>query len=139
MDLKKQFTTDHQIEREGVWVQMDTVARIKVARIDNADFRELSRRLGKPYRQAARAGVFSDETATDIMIQCLAKTILLDWEGLSEDGQPIPYSQKEAVRVLTAYKDFREFVVSASSDAELFRAAAADGDEKNSSTPSPGT
>lgn len=135
MDVKKRFATDRTLELDGVWVQIDKDARVKIARRDNPRYREVLRRESAPYRQAARAGMLSDETAEQILIKVLAETVVLDWEGFTENGKPLPYSKENAVRLLTELKDFLDFVVSASAEAELFKAQADEADAKNSSTP----
>lgn len=135
MDIAKRFGTNPQLEQEGVWVDLGDGARVRIARRDTVRYRETLRKESAPYRQVARAGLLSDETSNQILVKVLARTVLLDWEGITEDGQPVPYSYENAVRLLTTYRDFLEFVTTASGEAEAFKAESDRADLKNSSTP----
>jgi hypothetical protein len=63
----------------------------------------------------------SDELATKISIEAMARTILLDWDGIAHDGRELPYSVEAAISVLTDVPEFREIVFRASNTFETFR------------------
>ncbi len=130
MDIKK-FAIDKKSEAEGVWVKLDENTEVKVARMNNARYNKLFRRLSQPYKKAIRTNTLSDSVAEDILYRCAAETILLDWEGLEEDGKPIEYSTDKAYELLKNYEQFRDFVMGCAEDFDLFKVQDAEETEKN--------
>lgn len=122
MDIKK-FATNLTLEDEGVWVQLDSETKLKIARSGNKRYRGALARLTAPHKVALRSGKVSDEVADAILVEALAEAVLLDWEGMFEGGKPLPYSKEEAKRLLAdpSLKDFRDFVVEFANDMENYR------------------
>jgi len=121
MDLKKEFGTDKEKEIDGKWFPISDSAKLLIARIGNPNYAKVFRRLTRPYKRAIRTDRLPEEKSDEILIQTMAETILLGWEGLEEDGVPVTYSTTEAVRMLTEYKDFRDMVSEIASEMEAFK------------------
>lgn len=121
MDLFTAFKTDETKELEGVWIALDGKSRIKVARINNPRYREALRKQAGRFKGPLQAQTLSDEAKDGMFNDLLAETILLDWEGMTSQGQPFPYSRENAKSVLTDMKDFRDLVMSFAGDIENFR------------------
>lgn len=120
-DLDKAFATDESLEENGVWVTMDEKSAIKVARINNKNFKAEAAKLKNG--GAAVAAKYTKEIPDDVLIQLIAKTILLDWRGIALKGEELPYSRENAVMVMTQYKDFMTLVVELANERETFRQA----------------
>lgn len=121
MDLNK-FKTDSTLEEAGVWVELGDGAKVLVARMYNRRYKQEFQKLMRPYRIQARTETLADETAEDILIKCMASTILLDWQGVFIDDKEIPYSPSNAEKILSEFKDFRNIISEFSQNMELFRA-----------------
>jgi len=140
LDLKKEFLVDSKKEIEGVWFDdFGEGVRIKLARIGNAEYQKELTRLQRPHRRAIRRGTLSDAISESILNKVVAKTIVLDWEGLAEDGVEIPYSYENCLRILNTYKDFRDQIVEIASEMDYFRAELDEEAEGNSESSSSGT
>jgi len=120
-DLKKLFGTDQNKEKEGVWQDMGDGLKMRIARIGNPNYQKRFQALSKPHRRALRRGTLSDEIAEQLLIKCLAETIVLDWEGVEENGSTIPYSVDNAIRVLTDYPDLRNYVNDIANEMEGYK------------------
>lgn len=120
MDITR-FRTDEELEVEGVWVNLDSESKIKVARQGNPKYRALFQKRIAPYKNAVRQGTLDEKTAEEILVSVMSESILLGWEGIKENGADVPYTRKEAARFLAQYKDFRELVTSISEEMEVFR------------------
>ena len=131
MDLKKDFATDKNLENEGIWEDLGGGARIKVARSGNENYTKRFSELMKPHRRAIKRNTMSDKKAEKILIKVLAETILVDWEGIMEDGVEIAYSVENAIRILTEYKDFRDIVIDVSEAMENYKIREDADTEKN--------
>lgn len=138
MDITR-FRTEEDLEIEGVWVNLDSASRIKIARQGNPRYRTLFQKKLAPYRSAVRQGTLDEETAEQLLCEVMAETILLDWEGIEEGGKEVLYSKKEAVRFLKTYKDFKDLVQQVSDEMEVFRQREDDEAGKTSESASDGS
>ena len=62
-------------------------------------------------------------SARVMMEDVMAETLLLGWEGITQDGKPVPYSREQA-RTYLRIKDFRKKIAGFSDNFEAFRAKA---------------
>jgi hypothetical protein len=135
MDLKT-FRTDNEKEQDGTWVDLgDGVARLKIARMNNPRYREAQQRKLQRYKMAARSKVVPDDVWEGILNELIAETILVDWEGITMDGDSYPYSIDHAKQALTDLKDFREMVLGFADDIANFKEELDQATEKNSVRP----
>jgi hypothetical protein len=130
-DVKKIFGTNKTDEIEGKWNDIGDGIQILVARIGNPEYQKEFQRISKPHKRALRRGSLNDEVAERLLIKVMAKNILLDWKGLEEDGVVVPYSYDNAIRILTEYKDLRDYVSDIANEMESFRADEDEEAEKN--------
>lgn len=131
MDLYKQFQTDAKAEAEGVWIPLSATARLKIARIGNPRHQVCLKRLSLPYiKPGMRMSDIPDEMYQEIAREAVAETILVDWDGITREQEPLPYSKAEALAALKM-KDFYELVVTAATTLETFRTARLAELEKN--------
>ncbi|KKL67244.1 hypothetical protein LCGC14_2136930 [marine sediment metagenome] len=135
-DLQKEFATDEKSELEGAWEELAEGARILVARVGNDHYTERFKRLGKGLQRQIDRGTLPEKKGRTIFIAIMVDTILLNWEGLADKGQPIEYSKENARTMLQAYPDFRQLVWDIASDADLYRIKDREEDLGNSSAPS---
>ena len=122
-DLQKEFGTDSEKEKEGVW-RDDIVGdvRMKIARIGNPRYNKRFQALSKPHRRALRSGRLKDDIAEKLMIQCLAETIILDWENVEYKGKELPFSLENAVMILTELPELRNYVNDIANELEGYQA-----------------
>lgn len=125
MDIKKQFETSEKHESGGVWVDIGDGTSLKVARLGNKLHSEAMRAMLAPFKNRPQE-VVPQELINDV----LARTILISWEGVTEDGADVPYSHEKAVEYLSM-KDFRDRVIRIAGDMETYRAEALVNAEKN--------
>lgn len=119
MDLDKTFGTDSNLEENGIWVQLDKSSKIKVARMGNKKSQEMATKL---QRSAKLVNKYSLENiGEDDLVNIIAETVLLDWEGVKLKGQDLPYSKANAKKMLQEYKDFKSLVIELATEMETFR------------------
>jgi len=125
VDLKKEI--------EGVWVDFILGIRLKIARARNVKYTELLQKLLDPYRKDIRENKVKAEDFANILLEVRAKTILLDWENIEEEGKIIPYSVKKAIEYFKnpELKDFYDFVVGVSENADEYKKDLIKDSEKN--------
>jgi len=131
MDIRKEFATNKTKEQEGIWSDFGDGLKIKIARSGNPEYQKLFQKLAKPYQKAIRRGNLNNEIAEKLLVEAMAKAIVLGWEGLFEGKKEIKYSEKEALRILTEYKDLRDQINEVAGDMESYKAESDEEAEKN--------
>jgi hypothetical protein len=99
MSLRKKFKTDTSTETDGIWLEYGEGQRIKIARAGGANtrFRTEGQKILKKYRNQLRLGVMPDEIQQRVARELYGKTIILDWEGITEDDCGIQDESTEIV------------------------------------------
>lgn len=121
MDLHHQFKTDETKEVLGVWVPLSPTAKIRVARMGNPHYRAFMKAKTAPYKMAGLANSIPPEVLEQFVREAVAETILTDWEGITTDGIPIPYTKEQSLLFCAELKDFYNFVLSSADSMETFR------------------
>lgn len=120
MDIFKVYATDEVKEKSGTWKTLSGKAKILIARSGNREYARLFSKLVEQNAEAlATKDDAADAVADEIVIEVVAKTVLLGWENLEYDGAPIEYSYENAKKLLSI-KDFRKVVMKHADDIENF-------------------
>lgn len=132
MDLSR-FKVDLNKEEDGVWVDIGPDCRLCVARINNPKYKEVFRRLTRPYRRQIDNGTLPDEIGDKIMADAIADGCIRGWEGVEMAGEAIPYSPQSARDLMRnpQLKDFRDLVTRIANDADLYRQSEIEESEGN--------
>lgn len=129
MDIFSSFATDEVLESAGKWRPLSKTAKILVARSGNPKYVALLRAKMAEAQLDLSSGEEADQLAEGILIDVMAETILLNWEGLTYQGKEAPYS-REMAKTFLRVKDFRKKVSGMSDDFEAFKVKA-DVEQKN--------
>lgn len=110
MNLYAAFQTDPNLEKNGVLIDYgDFKFLIARAGGENKRFTKMLQQKMRPHARAAAAGTLSDEVSTRVVRECFCRTVLLDWEGVTDaEGNPLPFSVEAAEKVLTDLPDLFE-------------------------------
>jgi hypothetical protein len=123
-DIFSNFATDEVLEVEGKWFPLGKSARIKVARTGNDRYNTEFKKLLEQYQaDLSDGGPAAEALAAKIITEVQAKTVLVDWENLSYQGKPVPYSV-EMAKTFLGVKDFRKRVTALADSFENFRVKA---------------
>lgn len=120
MDIFSSFATDETLETAGKWRPLSKTAKILVARSGNPKYVALLRKKMEEAQLDLSSGPEADQLAESILIDVMAETILLNWEGLTYQGKEAPYS-REMAKTFLKVKDFRRKVSAMADDFEAFR------------------
>lgn len=86
--------------------------KLLVARSGNTNFKKMFRELIKPYREEVDGGRMSEEQSNEIMIKCVASTILVGWETITDtNGEKFEFSKENAMSLLTDDKDAYDEII----------------------------
>jgi len=130
MDIDLDFT-DTDLETEGVWVEYKNGTRLKLARLGNPNFQRLYNAKMKPFVRRQRQGDLDPQIELEVSCDCLAKTVITDWEGFTKNKKALKYTPAVGKELLMRSMDFRADVTAMSDSQENYRAANFEDAEKN--------
>ncbi|HVQ48492.1 MAG TPA: hypothetical protein VMS92_00465 [Mycobacterium sp.] len=110
MDMRKTFGGDKTLERDGVELHLGGDAYITVARAGgtNVAYQHALQKRIRPYQ--SKSGYIENDTYIDILKQTFADAVVLDWRGLELDGEPLPYSRDNALRLMRELPDLWDII-----------------------------
>ena len=140
MELKK-IRIDPKKQSEGVWFEVDDDTSLLIARMNNPKFNKEFERETRQSRRFAKRGMLPDDKAAEIVDKVVAKTVLLGWKGLKQDGEEIPYSEEKALELLQDEElaSFKEIVFDLATSEENFRREEIEDARKKSESSSSGS
>jgi len=74
-----------------------------------------------------------------MLIDVMARTVLLDWKGFENEGEDVPYSVTNAIDMLTKYKEFRNFVAKNADNMQAYKRQDSEENRGNLPTESDGS
>jgi len=125
-NLTKIYGTNPAAEEGGIDLHVGGDAYITVKRAGNRNraFQETFRRITSPYTKAIERGQLDGETDDRLGIAIYAETIAIGWRGVGlVDGEDLPFSKENFIRVMTALPDLWRVVREGARDAANFRDA----------------
>lgn len=121
LDIFAQYATDETLENEGTFVEHGD-AKFLIARSGNRKYGKLLTALVEQNQQLLdKKDEAADALSDKLMIEVMAKTVLIGWENVGYQGKVLPYSVENA-KLLLGVKDFRRLVSKWADDIALFKA-----------------
>lgn len=124
MDLFNSFATNLDAEEKGIATQIPGAGDTEfvVARAGNKAYSKMLQRQVKLNRAVLDSkGDLATRKSDEILIDVVASTILLNWNGeITYKGKNYPYS-KDAAKMLLAHKEFMSAVMKVAEDMETFK------------------
>ena len=121
-------------EEQGTWMEFDEDVRFLVARKSNPEYKAF---VSKEYRKnevllnSKVAGKQATEKSEAIMLEAIAKYILKDWEGITDNGTPVKYDSDLGMVFLDEHDDIREAIEEYADNRDNYLAEAEQKDAKN--------
>ena len=106
----KQDIRDRDREKDGAWMEWDEDTRFLVARKTSPRYKAA---FSKGYRENERLlssktnTKRADDIAEELMLNCMAEHLLLDWVGVTDGGKKLPYSVEAAKFIIEEPDDLR--------------------------------
>lgn len=123
------FQKDASLADGGVWVEFED-ARFKIRSTDSPTYRRI---LAALVKQKGTRVQKDAEALLDVSIEGLAKAVVIDWENVEENGQPLPCTLENKLKVLEI-EPIRNFIAGEAQDLANFQqeATRADADSLKS-------
>lgn len=120
------FSVDNEACENGRWLEImkmgEEVIRIKLRRTTSKKFKEKKQILDREFEEklAIATGTVQLDLYQDLLAQCIADAIIIDWEGVDLGDGPIPYTYENAYALLLEFPDFMDRVWNAATVRENF-------------------
>jgi hypothetical protein len=123
IDLFKEFATNVAAEEQGAWEEYAEGVEFLIARANNKTYaRLLNRAVEKNKRLLDAKNDAAEAKSQEIIIDVMAKSILLGWRGSFEwAGKPVGEYSVDMAKTMLAVKDFRRWVAEKSEDIDRFK------------------
>ena len=133
MDLRKAFGTNHELEQKGVWIAYDDSCAFLIGRIggSNDTFSRRVNALLKPHRHQVQADTLPPEKYQSIAMAAFVETVLLDWKGVELDGEELPFTKENALKLFRELPDLFNDLFNQAKSTANFRAVELEEDTKN--------
>lgn len=132
MQLQQHYAYDKELAESGKRIDLGDGAFILLAMWGNRKFQSMFAKLSSQYAAGKRANLIPPETRADIILECVAKTVILDWGGIYDGDEEVPYSPENAQRILGKYERFFADICDMAQDIQVFKVASQDEDLGNS-------
>lgn len=124
MQLSKFFATDKKTEVGGVRIEILPGTAFVIARASsqNQKYQKALRDAYRPYEILLRGGELPPEKDAELNTQVIVESLLLGWEGVQyPDGVDLDFTRENAVTLLMALPDLREWVWKQANDPANYR------------------
>jgi len=120
LDVFESFATDENLEVAGTWVEYGE-AKFLVARLGNRKYaKKLTALVERNQKLLDRKDDAAEALSDKLMVDTLAETILMGWEGVMYKGAELPYTVENA-KMIRALKDFRREIMKMAEDMEAYK------------------
>lgn len=120
------YSYNKELAENGRVVDLDENSSLTICRWGGTRFMACYGELMKPHGfNNQQFGKFENsvpqDEQTDILIEVVAQTILIGWTGMTDDGEEIEYSVKNAVRIFKKHEVFLIDVINMAKEDATFR------------------
>ena len=91
-----------------------------VCHIGNFKFQNRYNELRRPFKRKIDQDTLPAETAQELLCRAMAEYILVNWEGVEDNGVVVPYSKETAFQALNTNAELRDFIQSIAVDTSQF-------------------
>ena len=139
MNLYKQFKTNPDLEKSGIFIEYGKNSKgenisFKVARAggDNVRYTKYLESKLKPHRRLLQLDSMDPKLLESIILDAFCNAVLISWSGVEgEDGKEIKFSTDAAIKLFTDLPELYKDLQTQCTNAALFRADVLEADVKN--------
>jgi hypothetical protein len=134
VSIEQMFATDDRAARDGVWLDYGKFRiLVRYAGEGNEAYLKAMATIHRKHKKAIQYGALANDLARKLLMQVVADTVVVDWDGEIEAGKPAPPCTPEAV--LAYFQRFPMFYLDVHEQAQnfgLFRKELLEEESKNS-------
>jgi len=101
-----EFRIDKSKQEQGVWVDFGAGAKFKLAHSKSSAFSEAFTKATEPYKATGREP--STEEMEDILVDCMANYLVLDWKEVYLEDKALKYNIETCKKILRDFPELRD-------------------------------
>jgi len=130
---------DEDMSEQGVWIDFFDGSRLKIAQHQNQKHQNFLNNQYKTHkRQLELENKASDDMAEKISTEAAARFLLVDWDGITIDGEDKAYTYKLGIEVMNKVPTLKREVEDQSRRLQNFQKAEEEESTENLKSTSPG-
>lgn len=118
MDIAK-LAVDPTLEAIGTWIEYDHETKFFVRSLRSKPYRDTYQRELATMRRTTRKP--TQEQTEDMLHKCYAESILLNWKGVTENGNALECTIENRLRVFKTCPSVWDFVIQSVNAYETFQ------------------
>ena len=91
-----------------------------IAHIRNFKFQNRYNELRRPFQRKIDQNTLPAETSQELLCRAMAEYVLVNWEGVEDNGVVVPYSKEAAFNALMNNAELLDFVQNIATDTAQF-------------------
>jgi len=116
------YATDRDAEENGKWFELAPGMKFKLRRFKSQHATKVREALEKPFDKLRKNGALDTTIMTDIIKETIARSIIVDWEGvIGTDDSEIPYSAARAQELIEALPELADEIAGLAGAMDNFR------------------
>ena len=122
-NLHKHFKQDTNLEKDGVWFEIDGGIKFLVRRFGGSN-KEVRKAMVKYYKPVARLiekNLLDGDKEKAILAKSFIVSCIVDWEGVEIDGELKPFSIPTAIELFTELPELLDTIMEYAQDSENYR------------------
>lgn len=123
-NLKKKFGMDANLEKNGIWVDVDTDVSFLIRRFggdNHIKLKEAHAKYMKPHARLIELGSIPRKTMLEIEAKVFIDACLVDWKGVEFGGEVKPFSKELALELFIELPELLATLVACSQDKDNYR------------------
>jgi len=123
-NLDKIFKTDHELESEGIWFEIEKDVAFRIKRFGGVNKNDVAKKLAdyqKPYSRQIQMGTMDQGILEEMQLKVFIETSVVDWKGITVEEKEIPFTRESCLELLKALPDLTDTLVAYSSDSSNYR------------------
>lgn len=123
-NLDKLYKTDSNLEKDGIWFDIDENVGFKIKRLGGKNSTEVKKAHAKHYKPFARqikTGTLSSEKELEISIKTFVESSVVDWKGIEIDAEPKEFSKEQCEKLLIQLPELANTLIEYATSYEYFK------------------
>lgn len=115
MNLYEVYSSNEEMEKNGVWFEMSDTVGFKVKKFGGANakkIQQLQAKYLKPYTRMMKAGKMDEKLERKLYVEIFVDGCLVDWKGVTDkDGKVLEFTRDNAISIMNDLPNLFDEVV----------------------------
>jgi hypothetical protein len=106
----EELIADESLQETGVWIPFRDGCEFLIAYSGRKKYRDRIGKTSARLRRMNRGRELTTGEIDQVNVEAMVGTVLLDWKGITKEGQPFPFTAENAKWWLSKSTELRDFI-----------------------------